>query len=165
MAHSIDCVCSKMLNHGLNHGLFLSLFKLIPCPIHWIVCVSLFKWVVAVVQLFQQISQEAFRKGCFCIWIGYSIIWKYTFTLSWKKCLWKNAYINVFIISNCMSHLFLATDFAFNSWLEKRSWSYWDLNCTVCIWHWYSMVVKIQVMKPWYFCWNIVLTYYEKKLF
>ena len=29
----------KMLNHGLNHGLFLSLFKLIPCPIHWIVCV------------------------------------------------------------------------------------------------------------------------------
>ena len=30
------CV-QKMLNHGLNHGLFLSLFKLIPCPIHWIV--------------------------------------------------------------------------------------------------------------------------------
>ena len=23
---------SKMLNHGLNQGLFLSLFKLIPCP-------------------------------------------------------------------------------------------------------------------------------------
>ena len=34
VAHTIDCVCSKMLNHGLNHGLFLSLFKLIPCPIH-----------------------------------------------------------------------------------------------------------------------------------
>ena len=29
----------KMLNHGLNHGVFLSLFKLISCPIHWIVCV------------------------------------------------------------------------------------------------------------------------------
>ena len=29
VAHIIDCVCSKMLNHGLNHGLFLSLFKLI----------------------------------------------------------------------------------------------------------------------------------------
>ena len=28
VAHTIDCVCSKMLNHGLNHGLFLSLFKL-----------------------------------------------------------------------------------------------------------------------------------------
>ena len=39
VAHTIDCVCSKMLNHGLNHGLFLSLFKLIPCPIHWIVYV------------------------------------------------------------------------------------------------------------------------------
>jgi hypothetical protein len=32
VAHTI--VCSKMLNHGLNNGLFLSLFKLIPCPIH-----------------------------------------------------------------------------------------------------------------------------------
>ena len=39
VAHTIDCVCSKMLNHGSNHGLFLSLFKLIPCPIHWIVYV------------------------------------------------------------------------------------------------------------------------------
>ena len=39
VADTIDCVCSKMLNHGLNHGYFLSLFKLIPCPIHWIVCV------------------------------------------------------------------------------------------------------------------------------
>ena len=34
---TIDCVCSKMLNHGLNQGLFLSLFKLIPCHIPWIV--------------------------------------------------------------------------------------------------------------------------------
>ena len=39
VAHTIDCVCNKMLNHGLKHGSFLSLFKLIPCPIHWIVCV------------------------------------------------------------------------------------------------------------------------------
>ena len=29
-------VCSK-INHGLNHGLFISLLKLINCPIHWIV--------------------------------------------------------------------------------------------------------------------------------
>ena len=28
-----------MLNHGLNHGFSLSFFKLISCPIHWIVCV------------------------------------------------------------------------------------------------------------------------------
>ena len=34
----ILCV-QKMLNHGLNHGFFLSLFKLISCPRHWIVYV------------------------------------------------------------------------------------------------------------------------------
>ena len=39
VASTIDCGCHKMLNHGLNHGFFLSLFKLIPCPIHWIVYV------------------------------------------------------------------------------------------------------------------------------
>ena len=27
VAHSIDFVCSKVLNHGLNHGLLFSLFK------------------------------------------------------------------------------------------------------------------------------------------
>ena len=27
VAHTIDCVCSKILNHGLNHGLLFSLFK------------------------------------------------------------------------------------------------------------------------------------------
>jgi hypothetical protein len=26
LAHTIDCVCSKILNHGLNHGLLFSLF-------------------------------------------------------------------------------------------------------------------------------------------
>ena len=31
VAHTIDCVCSK-INHGLNHGLFISLLKLILCP-------------------------------------------------------------------------------------------------------------------------------------
>ena len=39
VADTIACVCRKMLHHGLNHGLFLSLFKLIPCHIHWIVYV------------------------------------------------------------------------------------------------------------------------------
>ena len=33
VAHTIECVCSK-INHGLNHGLFISLLKLINCPIH-----------------------------------------------------------------------------------------------------------------------------------
>ena len=27
VAHTIDCVCSKILNHGLYHGLLFSLFK------------------------------------------------------------------------------------------------------------------------------------------
>ena len=40
LAHTIDCIyVQKMLNHGLYHGFFLSLFKLISCPIHRIVCV------------------------------------------------------------------------------------------------------------------------------
>ena len=39
VASTIDCGCIKMLNHGLYHGFLLSPFKLIPCPIHWIVCV------------------------------------------------------------------------------------------------------------------------------
>ena len=39
LAHKINCVCNKMLNHGLDHGFFLSLFKLTPFPVHWIVCV------------------------------------------------------------------------------------------------------------------------------
>ena len=51
VAHTIDCVCSKMFNHGLNHRLFLSLFKLIPCPKHWKVHVLaylsfIFEWKV-----------------------------------------------------------------------------------------------------------------------
>ena len=42
VAHTIDCVCRKMLNHGLKFKscfFFHSLFTLIPCPIHWIVYV------------------------------------------------------------------------------------------------------------------------------
>ena len=27
VAHTIDCVCSKILNHGLTYGLLFSLFK------------------------------------------------------------------------------------------------------------------------------------------
>ena len=27
VAHTIDCVCSKILNHVINHGLFLSHFS------------------------------------------------------------------------------------------------------------------------------------------
>ena len=35
---TMDCDCSKIWNHGLNHGLFLSLFKLFLCKyvLNWI---------------------------------------------------------------------------------------------------------------------------------
>ena len=46
MASTIDCVWSKMLNRGLNHGSFLSLFKLIPCPIHWTVYVLAYSNII-----------------------------------------------------------------------------------------------------------------------
>ena len=36
VAHTIDCGCSKVLNHGLNHRLFLSLFFFFFCmKIHY----------------------------------------------------------------------------------------------------------------------------------
>ena len=31
---TLNMCVQKMLNHGLNHGFFLLLFKLISCPIH-----------------------------------------------------------------------------------------------------------------------------------
>ena len=40
VAHTINCVCIKILNLGLNHGLFLSLFKLLPHTLNCI-CASL----------------------------------------------------------------------------------------------------------------------------
>ena len=53
VAHTIDCVCNKMLNHGLNHEFFLSLFKLIICP-HTLncICVSLFKFHIWILKQF-----------------------------------------------------------------------------------------------------------------
>ena len=36
LAHTIDCVCCKMLNHGLNHGLFFFHFSIAYILPHWI---------------------------------------------------------------------------------------------------------------------------------
>ena len=47
--HNWLCV-QKMLNHGLNHGFFLSLFKLISFPIHWIVCVLACSYIMLALQ-------------------------------------------------------------------------------------------------------------------
>ena len=35
--HTQLIVCAENVDHGLKHGVFLSLFKLISFPIHWIV--------------------------------------------------------------------------------------------------------------------------------
>ena len=39
------CVCSKMLNHGLNHELFLSIFKLIPCQVSFELFRALYMYI------------------------------------------------------------------------------------------------------------------------
>ena len=79
VAHTIDCVCSKMLNHGLNHGLFLSIFKLIPCPIHRIVYVKAvsdlnFK---AVLELPKTTRSAQTQKSISFIWILWSTLYVY----------------------------------------------------------------------------------------
>ena len=45
LAYTIDCVCSKMSNHGLNHGLLLFTFQPYNLP-HTLncICVSLFEF-------------------------------------------------------------------------------------------------------------------------
>ena len=35
LTHTIDCVCSKMLNNGITHGLFLLLFQFFKMKIHY----------------------------------------------------------------------------------------------------------------------------------
>ena len=60
VAHTIDCVCSKILNHDLNHGLFISFFKLISCHIHWIVYVLVY--INFIVEFF-----SAAQNGWFCL--------------------------------------------------------------------------------------------------
>ena len=81
VANTIDCVCSKMLNNGLNHGLFLSLLKLVPCPIHWIVYVLAY-WNF-IFEFYSSFS--ATRNGRLCqthksmsfIWIVWSTLYVY----------------------------------------------------------------------------------------
>jgi hypothetical protein len=78
VAHTIDCVCSKMLNHGLNHGLFLSLFKLIPCPINWIVCVPIqisYLNSKAVLALPKTAHSAQTHKSISFIWIVWSTLY------------------------------------------------------------------------------------------
>ena len=79
------CV-QKILNHGLNHGFFLSLFKLIPCPIHWIVYV----WAYSnfIFDFLNSFSTTQNSRLCpdnqiiSLIWIVWSTLYVYL----WPKC-------------------------------------------------------------------------------
>ena len=77
----MDCVCSKMLNHGL----FLSLFKLIPCPIHWIVYVLdylnfIFEFK-AVLALPEMADTNQTHKSIIFIWIVWITLYVYLWLL------------------------------------------------------------------------------------
>ena len=93
VAHTIDCVCCKMLNHRLNHGFFLSLFKLIPCPIQWIVCVLaylnfIFEYYSSFSTALPKTASSAqTHKSISFIWIVWSTLYVYL----WSKA--KLAYI------------------------------------------------------------------------
>ena len=70
----------RMLNHGLNHGFFLSLFKLKSFPIHWIVCVSLFKfhiWILELLVLPKMAGFAKTHKSMSFIWIVWSTLYVY----------------------------------------------------------------------------------------
>ena len=76
-----------MLNHGLNHGVFLLLFKLISCPIHWIVCVSAY-WISylnfkAVLALRKTAHSAQTNKSIHFIWIVWSTLYVYISVDSW----------------------------------------------------------------------------------
>ena len=82
VAQTSDCVRCKILNHGLNNGLFLSIFKLIPCPIHWIVYVIAYLNFVldfkAVQLAMPKTARSAqARKSISFIWIVWSTLYVY----------------------------------------------------------------------------------------
>ena len=76
------CVCSKMLNLRL----FLSLFKLIPCPIHWIVCVLAYLNLIfefkAVLVLPKTADSAQTHKSRSFIWIVWSTLYVYLWSIA-----------------------------------------------------------------------------------
>ena len=78
--HNWLCV-QKMLNHGLNHGFFLLLFKLLSGPIHWIVCVlAYFNFILnfrAVLVLPKTAGSAQTHRSMSFIWIVWSTLYVY----------------------------------------------------------------------------------------
>ena len=80
VAHTIDCVY-RILNHGFNRGFFLSLFKLIHCPINWIVCrLAYLNFIFdfkAVLELPKTVGSAQTHKSISFIWIVWSTLYVY----------------------------------------------------------------------------------------
>ena len=68
--HNWLCV-QKILNHNLNHGFFILLFKLISCTIHWIVCLLAYLY--------------KFHESMSFIWIVWSTLYVYLWKRGRKK--------------------------------------------------------------------------------
>ena len=78
VAHTQLIVCAvKLYCHSkmLNHGLFLSLFKLIPCPIDWIVYVLAYLNFIFKFQ--SSFSPAQTHKSISFIWIVCSTLYVY----------------------------------------------------------------------------------------
>ena len=74
----------KMLNHGLNHGFLISLFNLIFCPIHWIVCVLAYSYLnfrAALMQPKTAASAQTLKSMSF-IWTVWSTLYVYLWSES-----------------------------------------------------------------------------------
>ena len=81
VAHTIDCVCSKMLNHGLNHGLFLLLFKFFGWKyiLNWIKSGLKFRFLFCVIfQFYLMYRLIARNQPIFCLpkWLWWAPFFK-----------------------------------------------------------------------------------------
>ena len=92
--HNWLCV-QKMLNHGLNHGFFLSLFKLISCPIYWIACALAYLNFIfefkAVLVLPKTASSAQTHESISSIWIVWSTLYVYL----WYLCQFSNIVLHI----------------------------------------------------------------------
>jgi hypothetical protein len=93
VAYTIDWVCSKILNHGLNHGFFLSLFKFIYTLPHTLncMCVSLFKFHIWILKKFLVLPKTA---GSAQTHISISFIW----------IVWSTLYVCI-SLKNCIKYV------------------------------------------------------------
>ena len=121
VAHTVDCVCSKMLNHGINHGLFLSPLKLFGWKyiLNWIKAIlpetspflsdqmavlsSFFKmFIVLGMYNFEQDENATRLLVCihFSKWESdyptISILWHSKYVIHWTRC---NAYL---LLTSCL---------------------------------------------------------------